>query len=542
MTGLLDRIYYFCYTALKIISLILAALLFLGSFLSTSYSEDMLSQTVLFRLDNPLWGVLGIAVFIYICFRIMRAKKLHVNRMTAAVLLWCCVLGWILAFWGRTVPAADAMSVYLAAGELADGQTTVICPDNSYFSYYPQQMGLVAFFELLIRFWNFLPVSLHAYHFIKCVYVLFACAIIFFQKEILHLIWKDERIDCIYLLLAGINFPFIMYTSFVYGEIPSYAFVSAGLYFLLRFARADSGSRRFSFGLAAISFLSIGVALRKNNLIFIIAVLIVTFLQFLRKRKPYLMCFLCLCALCSFGIQPCIQKIYELRAGNYLSEGVPPIAYLAMGMQDTPDARCVGWYNGFNVFAYEEAGMDIEAAAAISREAIRERLVYFRDNPAYAVSFYAKKHLSQWADGTYASRQATLATFGGRSTFFQSLYEGAYSRYFIEYANLYQNVLYLGLLLFCIFQCRRTPVPKENAVLEEEKAADLVKEQDRGMEKDLLIWTGMIGIIGGFLFHIIWEANSRYILLYSLTMMPYAAQGIYAMLRMKRGPARNAGK
>lgn len=539
MKRFLDGTYQFCYTALKIISLVLAVLLFLGSFFSTSYSEDMLSQTVLFRLDNPLWGVLGIAVFFFICYRIMRARKLHVKGMTAAVLLWCCVLGWTLAFQGRTVPAADGMSVYLAARDLAEGQTTAIAPDNSYFSYYPQQMGLVAFFELFIRFWNLLPISLHAWHFIKCLYVLLACVIIFFQKEILHLIWKNERIDCIYLLLAGINFPFIMYTSFVYGEIPSYAFVSAGLYFLLRFAWTASGSRRFLFGAAAIVLLSGGVALRKNNLIFIIAVLIVMFLQFLRERKLYQVCFLLLCAICSFAIQPCIQRIYELRAGNYLREGVPPVTYLAMGMQDTPGNRCVGWYNGFNALTYEEAGMDTGAASAVSREVIRERLAYFRDNIDYAVTFYAKKHLSQWADGTYASRQATLATFGGRNPFFQSLYEGTYSRYFIEYANLYQNVLYLGLLLFCIFQCRRRAVPEETVVGREEKAADLENDRNRERERDLLIWVGIIGIIGGFLFHILWEANSRYILLYSLTMMPYAAQGIYAVLQIKRRPGRD---
>ena len=34
-------------------------------------------------------------------------------------------------------------------------------------------------------------------------------------------------------------------------------------------------------------------------------------------------------------------------------------------------------------------------------------------------------------------------------------------------------------------------------------------------------------LLGGFLFHTIWEANSRYIFVYSLLLMPYCAAGIH---------------
>ena len=36
-----------------------------------------------------------------------------------------------------------------------------------------------------------------------------------------------------------------------------------------------------------------------------------------------------------------------------------------------------------------------------------------------------------------------------------------------------------------------------------------------------------IAVLGGFLFHTIWEANSRYIFVYSLLLMPYCAAGIH---------------
>ena len=94
--------------------------------------------------------------------------------------------------------------------------------------------------------------------------------------------------------------------------------------------------------------------------------------------------------------------------------------------------------------------MDTAIANEISRLAIDERLTYFREHPGYTADFYLHKHLSQWADGTYASRQATLATYGGRSAFFKEVYEGSLSGGYIEWCNAWQNVLYLGVLVFCI--------------------------------------------------------------------------------------------
>ena len=40
------------------------------------------------------------------------------------------------------------------------------------------------------------------------------------------------------------------------------------------------------------------------------------------------------------------------------------------------------WYNGFNIDTYDAAGMNSDAANAISRAAINERIAYFREHPA----------------------------------------------------------------------------------------------------------------------------------------------------------------
>lgn len=553
----MEKLYKISLYAVKVLTLLLAVLLFAGSFLTTCYADNMETQQVLFRLDNPLWNLFELAGFgllfcgcLYFYDKFGRKFRRGLLIFTLGF-LFC--LGVLLILFGRTVPAADAMSVYNAALEWIQGNLDVIHPTVSYLSYYPQQVGLMAFLELLLRIWNLTGISAPAWHFIKLIYVCLLCVAVLFQYLSLKYLWRErwEAISCCYLLMVCCNLPMIMYSSFVYGEIPSYAALSVGLYLLLRLlsgisfpghvsdisckgmsvkpsaSEASSGTipspklpstwSTFFSGAGSILFLALSVMLRKNSLIPIIAVLLVLLFESLRSGRSVhaRLCLLgmavCL-AVTSVGILPLVQKYYEKKAGNTLSSGVTAMSYFAMGMQEA--SRGCGWYNGFNIDTYDAAGMDSALANEISRQAVLERLAYFREHPGYTVDFYARKHLSQWADGTYASRQATLAAYGGRSGFFQEVYDGSLSSAYIEWGNAWQNVLYLGTLVFCI-----------NAVHSKRKGTGTAPQGSSA--GSLYLYVGLIAVLGGFLFHILWEANSRYIFLYSLLLMPYCAAGVY---------------
>ena len=539
-----------------LLTLLLSMLLFAGSFLTTCYADTMETQQVLLRLDNPLWSLLELAGFGLLfcgCLYLYEKTGEKFRRgLLVFTLTFVFVIGVLLILFGRTVPAADALSVYNAAAEWILGNTDIIHPTVSYLSYYPQQIGLMAFLELLLRIWNLTGLSAPAWHFIKFIYVCLLCGAIWFQYLSLQYLWPEnyKKISCCYLVLVCCNLPMIMYSSFVYGEIPSFAALSVGCYLLLRLLGSVSpgGSSRDSVspggssphmlcriiftGLGSILFLTLSVMLRKNSLIPIIAVLLVLLFEALRfgrsvrSRLCLLGMAVCL-AVTSVGILPLVQKCYEKKSGNTLSSGVTAMSYLAMGMQEA--SRGCGWYNGFNIDTYDTAGMDTALANEISRLAIDERLAYFREHPGYTADFYLHKHLSQWADGTYASRQATLATYGGRSSFFKEVYEGSLSGGYIEWCNAWQNVLYLGVMVFCIDSLnkrRKSKVAGQTA----ECTADQMAEQhgaDRLGADRLYVYVGLIAVLGGFLFHTFWEANSRYIFSYSLLLMPYCGAGVY---------------
>jgi len=499
------RVYQFSTRFIELLALLFSALLFLSGFLFTAYTEDMTSQKVLFKTDNPVIGILSlffVLTLIFLWDRVISSHPTKARRiLLPLVLFWVIGAGCVLVLFGRTVPAADAMSVYSAAESLSLGDTSVIHNTESYLSYYPQQVGLMAFLELLIRIYHLFSIDLAPYHFIKGIYVLLTALIVWLQYKTVHLLWENDRTDCLYLLLAAFHLPLIMYSSFVYGEIPSFAALSAGLYLFLRLCK--EGGKWYSF-VGSLLLLALGVMLRKNSLIIIIAVCIVALLEALRQ-KPQLLLFAALCLTASLGILPLTQKIYELRAGDTLRSGVPAMSYFAMGMQES--SRANGWYNGYNFDTYQLARLDSEESSRLSRDYMQERMQFFKEHPGYAVSFYWDKYLSQWTDGTYASRQATLATFGGRSALIESFYSGKNAPLYIGFCNLYQNLLYLGVLAgaFLILYHQKRP--------------------------GLCVWSGLIAVFGGFLFHMIWEANSRYIFTYGLLLMPYCANGLMLLFQ-----------
>ena len=580
-----------------LLTLLLSMLLFAGSFLTTCYADNMETQQVLLRPDNPLWNLLELAGFgLLFCGCLYLYEKIG-EKFRRGLLVFTLTfvfgLGILLILFGRTVPAADALSVYNAAAEWILGNTDIIHPTVSYLSYYPQQIGLMAFLELLLRIWNLTGLSVPAWHFIKLVYVCLLCGAVWFQYLSLQYLWPEnyKKISCCYLVLVCCNLPMIMYSSFVYGEIPSFAALSVGCYLLLRLLGSVSpgGSYRDNVsrndapsvtahdsvprmlcqilftGFGSILFLTLSVLLRKNSLIPVIAVLLVLLFETLRPgrngkmRLGLLIMAVCL-AVTSVGILPLVQKCYEKKAGNTLSSGVTAMSYLAMGMQEA--SRGCGWYNGFNIDTYDTAGMDTALANEISRLAIDERLTYFREHPGYTADFYLHKHLSQWADGTYASRQATLATYGGRSAFFKEVYEGSLSGGYIEWCNAWQNVLYLGVLVFCIDSLKKRRKSKVVGHMADQTAghtagctadhmADQLDADQLGADRHgadqhgadqhgadrhgadwhgadrLYVYVGLIAVLGGFLFHTFWEANSRYIFSYSLLLMPYCGAGVY---------------
>lgn len=511
---LFSRIYMAGLRSVQMLALLLMGGLTLCSLLWGYYAEDMGTQVSIahnepFLLYIPCMLLLVIPLILLLRFFYTHNAQMEIKKalLLGIAFCWICMCGIFLILFGRSIPSADSASVFSIAEALALGHTQVIHPTESYLSYYPQQIGLIAFYEIILRIWNLLGVSYSASYIIQCVNVGMACVIVYFQYNTTCLLFQDSDSAAIsYIFLAMLNAPLIVYTSFVYGEIPSFAFLSGGLYLLLKYLKSfdTDGRRGWITAAGCLSMLTASVALRKNSLIVIIAAVLVLLWEWLASRRHRLLLFGFLLILCSVFVLPAIQHIYEQRAGNTLSSGVPAISYVAMGMQES--SRGNGWYNGFNFNTYQESNLNTAVTVSKSKAAISASLSAFRANPGYALRFYRDKFLSQWTDGSYFCRQATQAHTDARRDIVESIYSGKLSKPFIHYCNIYQLLVY-AFAFVCLFRQwhgRRSGDPPVR----------------------LPFYTAMIAVLGGFLFHMVWEANSRYILPYFLLMLPYAAWGL----------------
>ncbi len=501
------KLYRVMEKGISIIAVIMTGLLFFSNFLGTAYVEDMASQIVLVKWDNLFLGlsvlVLVLGIGLFLDKKNINIGK-HKNKLLIFTMLWYLGIDFFVIVFGKSAPSADAASVYWMSRHISNGNLSMIHASDSYLSYYPQQIGLSTFLAVLMRLIRIIPIAVEEYHFIKIVYVILLCITVYFASKIIDRVWKNDNITCIYLLLCILNLPMILYTSFIYGEVPAYCAFIIGVYFMIKCFEVEKLS--IINPVFSIFFMTMSVWLRKNMLIMIIGVLIIYFGQFLHTHKKRWLAYGLLCLVFSVSILNITESMYENAAGQKINDGVTVLSYLAMGMQESE--RGPGWYNGFNFNTYLESDMNAEVANEVSMLAIQERLEDFAERPFYAMQFYAGKFFKQWADGTYASREAVLGHCGGRHPFFWELYTGKYSSYLIAFCNQVQNIVYLGGFLWSLLMYKKVRVEKNGY---------------------LLSYLGIIIIFGGLLFHMMWEASARYILLYGQILYFYAAVGWFAV-------------
>ncbi|MGN1050804.1 MAG: hypothetical protein ACI4QE_00735, partial [Acutalibacteraceae bacterium] len=198
-------------------------------------------------------------------------------------------------------------------------------------------------------------------------------------------------------------------------------------------------------------------------------------------------------------------SVYKARSKADLSKSVPQSAFLSMGLDDS--GKNPGWYTYHMVSLFLENNYDPDLADKDAKERIKQRLSDFKDNPSYAFDFFNKKTLSQWNEPTYESIWVSKVRGHEKElgTFADSVYNKQTGKLIEGYMNFYQQFIFI---MFCV------------GVLA------LIRKKNK--LPDIII---MIGILGGYFYHFLFEAKSQYILNYFILMTFYSAYGVYFMLK-----------
>lgn len=355
-------------------------------------------------------------------------------------------------------------------------------PLRDYMQAYHQQISLAFVFSLFFRLihWDFIG-ALRVLNVISNALIVVA---LFKIGEHLSKKYKINKVLLLTLILTF--FSLTMLSTFIYGDSLSLALCLFSIYFMMKYTE----TKKIQYPIFASIFTMIAYMARMNSLIFIIATVIYMLLNLIKEfskiewRKSAINLAIILMYIVISIVPSGIVKNYYLNKYDMdKTKEYPNISYFLMAMEES--WRGCGWYNED---IGEPALKDPIGKKEEYKERIKERLTYFVQNPGKAFDFYLKKVTSMWAENTYAAIRSNTVK---EDDPLENIY---------ELLAFYQKAL---LIVTCLCSLIVLIQNRKNLSLE-------------------LIFLVTI-FIGGFSFHILWEAKSRYIIPYIVVLIPLAS-------------------
>lgn len=472
---------------------------------STSYLRADASEQTFFVKDNVF---VNLGVFISVSFMILALRRFsfigryidYINneqtffqkcRKFLLILSFGIAVFWVLST--QYYPGADQKEVQKAVLLLHRKDYSMFA-ENGYLAQYPNQLGLVWFSYLLSLIFG------------SCNYLVFqilnAAAITVIHKKLADICGHCGRTPMTQLVVIALEilfFPLTMYSSFIYGNVLGLACSLWAIEKELLFFEKKKKS-----SLVAASFLiTLAIQLKANYLIFLIAMIIYAFLELLREKRVRFALIPLFLIFCHLGTNTVVKMISEQVSGYSLNQGTSSWSWIAMGLQD--GTRASGWYNGYNAHSYEISGYKKAVHAELAKEAIRERMEEFAENRWETLEFFTKKTASQWNNPTFQAfwnvqiRSAAVT----QSKWVRNMTSVFGTHQWTVFLNQFQFLILTGALLFCVFARKKWEYE----------------------QMGIRTWFLAMIFVGGFVFHLFWEAKCQYTISYFVLLIPYAVMG-----------------
>ena len=495
-----------------ILLLLFAFVLYLGfsavtesSFLST---DDPSGEKIIFLDDNIFLNSFVLTILLaasYLFFR--HCESIHPRRMEAALLAWVFVAGsaFIASAKLRSPVYSDSFLVTYGAQRASLGDYSVLT--ENYFYRFPFQLGYVLYAELFFRVVGLVlrhaPEG-YAVLALQEMNLLWLMLQYHALIEITGLLFKDARIRKLLMLLLFLCLPPLLTVTFLYGNIPAFSCGTVAVWMFLGLIKKGEAH----WGILCALFLALAVTLKLNLLILCVAVGGVWLIMLLKKPSRRSLLCLLLAAACVLSIPKLPQKFYEMRLHVHYGEGIPMVAWMAMGFDQGHAAP--GWYKeDHTVTAFERSGHDSEATAENAKQVLKERIAVFRDNPKMALRFFSEKYKSQWNEPSFGSLwiNQVFPSFSEKGRLYNLICGRGGKQTLIVMDQLQQMVLF-GLL------------------------AGIIRLR---IKKDLLRCLLPLILLGGISYHLLFEAKSQYAMPYIVLVLPIAAYGLYTFFRKLEG-------
>lgn len=425
--------------------------------------------------------------------------------------------------------------------------------EGGYLFVYPFQVTYVLIGQVLQALCG--PSNYLVYQLLNVVSIL--CNL-YFLYQITWELFHDRRVCAVMQLLSMGCWFYYVFATFIYADLWSFAVQSAAFLLEIRYLNR----RRLRDIIGAGICIAAATLLKTNCYVALIAMILILLMDAVNAAvsatagkgasgnkagtgasgKPAGALILraallgVMFVVLTKGAQSAVNLGMARAAGiEKMPEGVPSAAYFAMGMEETEGKY--GWYNGRNVGLYRDAGYDREQTVQDAREAMRTSIGEFQNSRRYLIRFYAGKFLSQWGDPTCVSMremEETRRHTGELPKLVNSLIFGTGSRILQWGMNVTHSLIYLGLTIYLLSVTEAALRRKQMLRMLEQNGQQAQKQGQRlrtVSDTEILL---VLFLVGGMLFHQIWEASGRYIMRYYLTMLPLAAWGICRLIGGKQ--------
>ena len=495
LSTLVNKIYSIIVVSLMRIILIF---LFVLAVVSTCTIAMDISEKTYYISDNILKNIVLLICWIIFIFFIKKFGLFSKKENKNITIILCILLYTVASVWivlSRYTPRSDQMAVYACINALKNKDFSGF-DKGGYFYRFPYQVGIVYIYYL----WSII----FGYRNVIALQMLNALAIVLFYKKIgdlcAHIGFGTKYKD--YVLILGIFFyPLIMYSSFIYGNLLGLGLSAAALDYEIQFLNKG---RKIHGILSALCIL-LGIFAKKNYVIFLLGMIIYAALVLISRIEINKIIYLTFLLIVLIGASSLLSAISNKITGIEESEPMSSWSYVAMGLSEGPRAN--GWQTNFEVDSYEASNYNTEIQSELALENIRESIKKFIQNPQYAKEFFVLKIASEWNNPTfqchwinqvcdYDEKQSDVVKA------INSLDAGKYAYGYLDAFMII--VLFGALLLFWI--------------------------NDDFKNSELILATIFIG---GFLFHIFWEAKGQYTLPYYVLMFPYSIKGYAKLVRQK---------
>lgn len=450
-------------------------------------------ETLYFVVSNKFIVLTGTVVFI-LAFALWHRKIKLSDKTMKRLIIAMSVINILFILGSQNIPRSDQGRVIKAASEILQGNYNSFMQGN-YMGMYPHQNGQVLFCYFLFKLFgteNFL------------VFQVINALAVGYSYYFIYRYWKkytqDGRADEV-LLGIFLFFPVTMYVNYVYGMLIGLMLtVCAVLYQQMYFRDRD----RKNLVLSVVMVLLANM-LKSNYIIFVAGILLLYAADMLfhkegRKRSGVGIAGLLIGLVLAQGMVSKSLGIITDGASDGI-KGMPKMVWIVMGVQH--DGK-YGWFNEY-AGVYEENNYDYEKTQDVCMEDLKEEIQYKLDYPQESVDFFRKKITSIWCEpsfGAFFENRIDFRTvLTHHSRFYNDVfsYTGRMHRLLGLWLKIYQNIVYLGAVLYLVYSRKDYEVAR---------------------------LAGMIIFFGGFLFHLFWEAKSSYAFIYFVLLIPYAVIGL----------------